>query len=149
MGMSGKYKEVPLDLANPGKSDDHAYAVREFRRLRRIAAQRFSGVAKTALILDPTVHDTPRHFACTNKSQVRVAPELSAEPPEVISAVLRHELGHVVVLCGYAKAARGRDAQERQADEIAERVYGKHISYDERGVQTLKAGTRPRPMGLR
>ena len=54
-------------------------------------------------------------------------------------ALIRHELGH---LADDRVANVGR---EQVADDIAEFVTGERINYNDRDVQTMQAGTYPRP----
>lgn len=51
--------------------------------------------------LDPTVHDTERHFAVTeamasSAPRILIAPELRELPDETIQAILMHEWGHAM-----------------------------------------------------
>ena len=94
---------------------------------------------------DPADFPKPRNFAMCGlvgprDANVIVAPKIEDEPDEVIDALLRHELAHAILLyCGHD------DHSERDADELAEAVWGDRIHYDHRDVQTLAPGKWPRP----
>lgn len=76
----------------------------------------------------------------TRNAQILVAPKIEGEPDEVISALLRHELAHAILL------HHGDEYHsERAADALAEAVWGDRINYDHRDVQTLAPGRHPRP----
>jgi hypothetical protein len=111
--------------------------------------------ARGRIYLDfhPAVHDSPRHFGRTyphmdGTATVVVAPALASLPYQAIVGVLLHELGHVLVFMLGLGEPKGYDARERQADNVAEQLYGLPIGYVE-GVQFIGAGIRPRPAGLR
>jgi hypothetical protein len=55
-----------------------------------------SVLRQTRLVIDPDAHDTPRHFAGTNRtgSIVIAAPEMAELPEKTILAIFAHELGH-------------------------------------------------------
>ena len=55
-----------------------------------------------------------------------------------IRGLLRHEFGHIV----------RPEATEAEVDLIAEQTTGEEIRYDDRGIQTIGPGTRPRPATL-
>jgi hypothetical protein len=75
-----------------------------------------------------------------NEANVIVAPKIEDEPDDVIHALLRHELAHGILLFhGH------EDHSERDADELAEAIWGDRLNYDARHVQTLAPGTWPRP----
>lgn len=74
------------------------------------------------------------------RAQIIVAPKIEREPIDVIAALVRHELGHAILLHTY-----GDEHAERDADMIAEVVFGDPIYYDHRDVETLAGGRRPRP----
>jgi len=88
-------------------------------------------------------HD--RNFAmcgliAPKQAKVIVAAKIENEPDAVIEALLRHELAHGILLfCGHA------DHSERDADELAEAIWGDRLNYDARDVQTLAPGKWPRP----
>lgn len=132
----------------------------EFKKVRAAAAKTIPSVLKTKLVLDASVHDSPRHFAMTKKLKgggwtIHVAPELALEPQHVRVGVLRHEFGHVAAWTvsgqklGGPLRSRTYDARERRADRIAENLFKTKIYYDKRGVETTRKGKRPRPKGLK
>jgi len=69
------------------------------------------------------------------------------QPSARQDAILRHEIGHIVDFSGVhpREAAWG---PEGWADEIAARIWQMPIRYDVDDVQTLLAGTSPRPERL-
>jgi predicted SprT family Zn-dependent metalloprotease len=78
-----------------------------------------------------------------DEANVIVAPKLEREPDDVIHALLRHELAHGILLfCGHD------DHSERDADALAEAIWGDRLNYDHRDVQTLAPGRHPRPEHL-
>ena len=60
-----------------------------------------------------------------------------------IAGVLSHEFGHAALW----HLARLKHS-ERDADSVAEDLFGTPIYYDDEDVQTLAKGTRPRPSHL-
>lgn len=127
-----------------------------FKHLRDAVGQNHPEVYATALIVDPDVHDLPRHYAMAGLEKtgpvVLVAPELANKPAVVQRGVLAHELGHVVAALTIPPKRHGHDAGEREADRIAEDALGMPIYYGKDGVQRMgkgAKGVRPRPRGLR
>ena len=130
--------------------------IEEFNKLSGLAAKKYPEISRTKLFADPSIHDTPRHFAMAGIEKegpaIRVAPELASRPVGEIHGVIMHELGHILVLLGIFPMKRGHDASERQADAVAEQVFGKKIYYKKNNVQCAgpgSRGVRPRPKGLR
>lgn len=79
----------------------------------------------------------------TGELDIVVAPKLLDGDKARIEGVLRHEFGHALLFYfGH------RDHSERDADGVAEQVFGRPIYYDHDTVQTLRAGLRPRPAYL-
>ena len=74
---------------------------------------------------------------------IGIAPRMLYASHARIRGVLAHEFGHVALL------AEGHEEHtERDADRLAERVFGVQISYDEDDIQTTGPGMRPRPAYL-
>lgn len=50
----------------------------------------------TRFVVDPSMHDTSRHFAaCENDGRcIYMAPEAAEQPDSVVLAIMAHELGH-------------------------------------------------------
>jgi hypothetical protein len=126
-----------------------------FVRTRRIFRALAGGIAPHAPGLrcrlsrgDPADFPRERNFAmcgliAPSEAEIIVAPKIEDEPDEVIAALLRHELAHAVFLF------HGHDDHsERDADALAEVVWGDRINYDARDVQTLARGRWPRPEHL-
>jgi hypothetical protein len=66
---------------------------------------------------------------------------MEIQPQGRIEGVLMHEIGHALLF-----AAGVKDHTEREADEMAEAVFGRFVAYDEDDlVQTTGEGLRPRP----
>lgn len=78
----------------------------------------------------------------TGEMKIVVAPKLVRANADRIEAVLRHEFGHALLLF------HGTKHGEREADRLAEQVFGDPIFYDHIAVQTLRGGTRPRPTSI-
>jgi len=109
--------------------------------------QRFLGELRVRLAVGHAhAFPKPRDFAyaCAVGDDVLivVAPHFHKQSPDRIEAVLRHEFGHVLQI------ARGHGFTEREADLLAERVWGDRIYYDDEDVQTLVPGVAPRPRHL-
>lgn len=143
-----------------------------FRKVKRV-------VVTIGLRFDDT-HEGGRHLAATagDGSRMTLSPNLGALDRGTRLAIIAHEWGHVVDL-GIAPGAwlddgfgepnlkrwrvRTKDEIERAADEIAEAVMGRSISYaGPKNLQTFApdairpcadhafcAALRPRPVGLR
>ena len=86
-----------------------------------------------------------------------VAPKLVRSNKARVDAILRHELAHAIEFhLGEDEVRRlaRRDGHklppgpERRADRIAEIIWDHPIYYDDKLVQTLNRGTRPRPRHL-
>lgn len=132
-----------------------------FRELRAVAAKKVPALVQTKLVVDASVHDSPRHFGMCRKLKgggftVHIAPELALKPQTVIRGVLMHELGHCAIMAGAGTKLAGKakgtsyDDRERRADKAAEALFGAKIYYDKLGVETTSSsGKRPRPKGLR
>ena len=83
------------------------------------------------------------HDDRTGLLTVVVAPKLLNGPLDRIEGVLRHEFGHALhFFWGYPNHG------ERDADTLAENVFGAPIYYDRDTVQTIRGGVRPRPAHL-
>ena len=121
-----------------------------FHRLHADACRAVGEDICVELALGPDEHfPQPRNMAYTlrdtNKKAlvVVVSRKLCGCPLPTIEGVLAHEFGHVVLM------HKGRpDHPEREADMVAERLFGKPIYYDAATVQTTRKGTRPRPAHL-
>lgn len=77
--------------------EPHFDAVRDtFVEYAPESGQSLSKLKRTRMIVDPSVHDTPRHFArCrTDGLLIQIAPEAADLPLEKLVAVLVHEFGH-------------------------------------------------------
>lgn len=118
-----------------------------FRR-RLAALKRAAPTLRVGLIIGES-EDFPeeRDFAmCAlvrpGFAEILVAPKIENEPDEVIDALLRHEFAHTMLLHS------GLKHTERDADELAEVIWGERINYDHRDVETLAPGAYPRPTHL-
>lgn len=133
-----------------------APVIKIFNTLRDDAAKTHPQIKTAGLGVDSSIHKTPRDYgmAALNKAgpMVYVAPELAQQPTSVIKGVLAHELGHVAAWLGPYPVPKGYDATERQADKIAEELFGLKLYYNKANVQCMgpgAKGTRPRPRGLK
>ena len=72
-----------------------------------------------------------------------LAPKGRRASAERVLGVLAHEWGHALA---FLAGVPGHS--ERDADTLAESVFGVRIAYDKDDVQTVGAGTRPRPSRL-
>ena len=122
-----------------------------FRRLRRIARATCPDLEVSLRTGDAAEFPLPRdHAYCEVVSQspprcrVTVAPKLLYAPKHRQEGVLRHEIGHAVLL-----TFTSGDHTERQCDEMAEHLFGAPIRYDAEDVQTTRRdGVTPRPARL-
>jgi len=82
-----------------------------------------------------------RNFAyCTDGLIIVVAPKMTKSAEHRIEGVLCHELGHAMLFhLGHLHHS------ERDADEVAEQVFGTPIFYDRDTVQSTMHGVSPRP----
>jgi predicted SprT family Zn-dependent metalloprotease len=60
-----------------------------------------------------------------------------------VEGILMHEMAHAILM-----QMGDHEHSEREADETAEEVFGKRISYDREDVQTTGTGIHPRPLHL-
>lgn len=166
-------EEISATILQP-----HFDAVRDvFCEYEPCSGVQLDKLARTRLLVDPTMHDTRRHFAGCRQDGllVRLAPEASELPIETLVAILAHEFGHAADFAypgrwvtqrdgpatwlerdsgrrarAWRKAWNDRsdDQMEWDADSIAWCVTGKHIGYC--GPCLLQCfGGQPRPEGLR
>lgn len=125
------------------------------KRTRAIFRQRTNQVKRIAPKLrigltvgDPEDFPEERNFAmCAlvqpTFAQILVAEKIEREPDAVIDALLRHEIAHALL-----SYERRPHHTEQMADDLAEKLWGDRIYYDDRNVQTLARGTWPRPRHL-
>lgn len=106
--------------------------------------------------------DSPRGYATTTvygggRFHLKVAERFLEADFDVQDAIIRHEIGHIVDFSAESEQlntwSRGRGVElastrELRADGIAEAIWGGRIFYNESDVQTLAAGTSPRPERL-
>ncbi len=139
---------------------------------------RLTKLRRTKLVVDPTIHDTERHYAgCRDDGlEIRVAPEGADLQTNMLVAILAHEFGHAAdfaypgrwIFRGRKQPAqwcdeeegrfatkarklwrqRSDDQVEWSADAIAYAVTGRRIGYCGRCVIQCFDGV-PRPAGLR
>lgn len=83
-------------------------------------------------------------YSVPSENRIIINDRLLDRPRQNWLGILRHEFGHIVDSVPYITNSGG----EQRADDIAERVGGQRISYDQQGVQTVAAGTYPRPKHL-
>lgn len=93
-------------------------------------------------------HEFPaaRNFAyCmdTRPPTIVYAPKLAWQDEDRVTAVLAHEMGHAALF-----RANQPEHTEREADVVAEALFGVQIHYDADTVQSLRTGVRPRPGSL-
>lgn len=115
------------------------------RELPRFVAA-YPHLARTRCILTVTPRGrNPRSYAWSYPSRLEIwFVEKVLELPEAnIVALVRHELGHL------AEPGTGSKlTSEQHADDVAEKVTGERIHYDENDVQTTGPGVYPRPKYL-
>ena len=118
-----------------------------FARLLRIAQRQAPGLRSVLREGDVRAFPEPRNHAyCSDGKDgitVVVAPRMASAARSRIEGVLMHELAHAVFfLHGEPRHA------EREADLLAEHLFGRVIRYDADTVQTTGKGIAPRPAHL-
>lgn len=167
--------EVAASIITP-----HFDAVRDvFAEFCPAPAEPLDKLFRCRLVIDPAMHDTPRHYAACRDDgmQVLVAPEAADLPSGTLIAILVHELGHAadfaypgrwlftsrsepaqwIVEPGSKIGHKARklwhdrddDQIEWTADAVALAVTGKKIGYCGRCMIQCFEGGIPRPRGLR
>lgn len=84
-----------------------------------------------------------RDFAKTDGATIYFSPKILKCSDNRFQALLRHELGHAILM-----ALDREDHSEVDADLAAEVCFGDKIYYDDEDVQTLENGRYPRPSHL-
>lgn len=125
---------------------------------KRVLTPSEAAEARLEISSDPTLRDTPRHFAAAEnggRGPVLIHRSALRLPRQNLVAILAHEMGHVIdqsaFNTSFARALRGDETKlpsdgEKRADALAQKYLGTTIRYDRDLVQTLGAG-RPRPRG--
>ena len=119
-----------------------------FARLLRIARKASPGLRVVLREGDARAFPETRNYAyCSSGREgltIVVAPRMALAALDRIEGVLMHEIAHAVFFAG------GEEKHaEREADRLAERLFGCTLRYDvQDAVQTTAAGTRPRPAYL-
>ena len=81
-----------------------------------------------------------RDYAKTTGDIIYFSPKIFQASKERMDGLMRHEFAHVILM-----KQGDFDHSEREADLIAEIVFGGNIYYDDQDIQTTLAGKRPRP----
>lgn len=157
--------------------EPHFFAVRDvFLDFDRDSLRR---LRRTRMVVDPTVHDSLRHYAACRDDGllILVAPEAVDLPVDNLAAIFAHELGHAAdfaypaqwVTLGPGDEAiwigdrddkiarkwrrlweqRSDDQVEWAADAIASEVTGVEIQYCGDCMLQCFSGGKSRPSGLR
>ena len=94
--------------------------------------------------IDETPNKFPnaRDFAYTNGEVVYFSPKIRTASLARIKGLVRHEIAHVLFM------QEGTAHSETDADDLAFIVFGTPIYYDKSHIQTVIAGTSPRPAHL-
>jgi hypothetical protein len=117
------------------------YIRRRGDRLLTRAAEQLGYTVHVEIVLDVDgSYPKARDFAKTTGDVIYFSPKILRAPPARIEGLLRHELAHVVFM-----QAGNLDHTEREADALAEELFGDNIYYDAEDVQTILPGRRPRP----
>jgi len=138
----------------PGRRIQNVTA-EEFARVFREEAARFGAVSPRAFHtrLEWTYGQCSLPNACAvrdlaysvpSENRIVINDRLLSRPRENWIGIIRHELGHVVDTVPYVPNSGG----EQRADDIAERVGGQRIYYDDEFVQTISPMIYPRPKHL-
>jgi len=150
-----KVRKVCSRLALMPTPEEIAPLAKTFEEMRQLASKHHPDVIRTGLAIDPAVHDTPRRFGMAGLGRdgpiIKIAPQLVRQPKTVQRGILGHELGHVLQMLGSTMIEAG-DELERDADRLAEEIFGEPIFYTENSkIQCMgprAKGIRPRPEGL-
>jgi len=100
---------------------------------------------KRRIFCEFRIDDTPntfpkaRDFAYTDGDCVYFSPKIRTASLPRIKGLVRHEICHVLFM------QEGTAHNETDADDLALIVFGSPIYYDESDIQTVLAGTSPRP----
>jgi len=139
----------------PGRRIQNVTA-NEFARIFAMEAARFGAVNPRAFYtrLEWTEGQCSLPDACAvrdiaysvpSENRIVINSRLLDRPRENWIGILRHELAHVIDTMPYVPNGGG----EQRADDIAERVGGQRIYYDQDFVQTISpTNTYPRPSHL-
>lgn len=84
-----------------------------------------------------------RDYAKTNGFTIYFSPKILDCEDHRVEGLLRHELGHIILM-----QAGLLNHSERDADTIAEFCFGLPIYYDSSDIQSIKEGNYPRPNHL-
>lgn len=110
-------------------------------RLLELASAQLGRDVRVQIVLDPGgSYPKARDFAKTTGSVVYFSPKILHATPARVEGLLRHELAHVVFM-----QSGDFDHTEREADALAEHLFGDFIYYDDQDVQSILPGRRPRP----
>lgn len=159
--------------------EPHFHAVRDvFVDFECEPGKKLSRLKRTRLVVDPSVHDSPRHYAAARDdgTLIKLAPQAVELELENLVAILVHEFGHAADFAYPAQwvmvnrsepavwigdrddkparawrriwAQRNDDQVEWAADAIGEAVTGLPVRYCGPCMIQCFSG-RPRPRGLR
>lgn len=84
-----------------------------------------------------------RAYAACDGKKVYVATKIYDAHMDNVEGILMHELAHALLM-----QHGDEDHSEQDADDVAEEVFGRRISYDKNDVQTVGKGRYPRPEHL-
>ncbi len=120
-----------------------------FKRLDRVVKRDVDPTFSVGLARGPDAHfPEPRNMAYTMYDSdtdalcIVVSNKLVNGADSRIEGVMMHEFGHAVLLW------QNIHHTERDADAVAEKMFGKKIFYDKQTVQSTRGGKRPRPLHL-
>ena len=94
-------------------------------------------------------HDFPKSrdyaFTYDNDGDLTIvfAPKMLQANEDRIRAIMRHELSHAIFM-----SKGNHHHSEQDTDDLAEKLWGAKIQYDDEYIQTLKNGHYPRPLHL-
>jgi len=131
---------------NPGRSERAATIVDMFNNLIE-EAPAGSFPHPVSLVVDEATalagRTEARACAAADDGTVYIAPKVLSFDRDRQCGVLMHELAHVALL-----QAGQDDHTEREADALAESLWGTQINYDDDDIQTIGPGTHTRPERL-
>lgn len=112
-----------------------------FNKLKRHIERSSGRKLVVSLIVDyERPYPKPRDYAQTDGSVIFVSPKMLSAEEHRVEGLLRHEFAHVVFI-----QSGNWNHSEREADMLAEELFGAKILYDSDDIQSISEGRAPRP----
>lgn len=112
-----------------------------FNKLKVHIEKRSGRPLMVSLVVDyERSYPKPRDYAQTDGSVIYVSPKMLLAEQHRVEGLLRHEFAHVVFI-----QSGNWNHSEREADLLAEELFGAKILYDSDDIQSISHGRAPRP----